>query len=199
MHLRSKYTNAQNVQESIPDLPRGKSVVEVLADFLSYLLKCAASYIKETYPNGEQLWQSFISATNAPANSTSSQTDGIQFVISHPNGWEGKEQAQMRSAAAMAKLVPDTPEGHKRITFVTEGEASLHFAVENGLLAQAENGDGIVVVDAGGGTIDISTYKKKGQNQRKIFDEIAVPKCHFYGSIFVTLAAKKFLNGRLFF
>ena len=42
----------------------------------------------------------------------------------------------MRKAAARAGLTPDTLLSHARISFVTEGEASLHFAVENGVLTQ---------------------------------------------------------------
>ena len=43
----------------------------------------------------------------------------------------------MRRAAVLAGLVPDNESGHSRISFVTEGEASLHFSVENGLPAGA--------------------------------------------------------------
>ena len=39
----------------------------------------------------------------------------------------------MRRAAVLAGLVPDNPSGHSRLSFVTEGEASLHFSVHNGL------------------------------------------------------------------
>ncbi|KAF9523664.1 hypothetical protein CPB83DRAFT_862443 [Crepidotus variabilis] len=197
LHLRSKFTSSKNLHESIPDLPPNKTVVDVVADFLSYLLNCASTYIRETYPNGDDLWNSFASATGIGSASSSTQTDGIQFVLSHPNGWEGKEQAQMRQAAVQAKLVPDTTDGHKRVSFVTEGEASLHFAVENGLLASANDGEGIVVVDAGGGTVDVSTYKRSGGKGQKTFEEIAVPKCYFHGSVFVTLAAKDFLRKTL--
>jgi len=42
----------------------------------------------------------------------------------------------MRKAAVKAGLVLDNPSGHSRITFVTEGEASLHFVIENGVLSQ---------------------------------------------------------------
>jgi hypothetical protein len=59
----------------------------------------------------------------------------MYFVLSHPNGWEGKEQSQMRKAAIQAGLVPDNPSGHSKISFVTEGEASLHFAIENCVLS----------------------------------------------------------------
>ena len=67
----------------------------------------------------------------------------------------------MRKAAVLAKLIPNTEAGLARLSFVTEGEASLHFAVHNGLpTGVMEDGEGVVIVDAGGGTIDISSYSK---------------------------------------
>lgn len=66
-------------------------------------------------------------------------------------------------------------------------------------------------MDAGGGTIDISSYCRLGGN-REGFEEIAAPQCkllfksasldlpflagHFHGSVFVTLHAKTFLNSK---
>ncbi|KAJ2912885.1 hypothetical protein MD484_g7541, partial [Candolleomyces efflorescens] len=175
-------------EEQIPPLPPGKSVVQVLADFLLYLHKCAEDYIKGSHINGQELWESVSSGTH--------------YVISHPNGWEGYQQSQIRQAVALAQLIPDTNEGHARLLFVTEGEASLHFTIDNGLpTGVIEAGDGIVVVDAGGGTIDISAYsgKKVGRDQRAsyIFEEIMIPQCHFYGSVFVTISARSFLDDYL--
>ena len=103
-------------------LPPNKTVVDVVADFLTYLYKCARIYIIETHPNGESLWASI--------------GDRIDVVLSHPNGWEGAQQGQMRKAAVMAGLVPDTPSGHARVNFVTEGEASLHYCIDSGLASQ---------------------------------------------------------------
>ena len=54
--------------------------------------------------------------------------NNIEFVLSHPNGWEGKQQSEMRRAAIYAGLV-DANEALERISFVTEGEASLHFCL----------------------------------------------------------------------
>jgi len=97
-------------------------------------------------------------------------------VLSHPNGWEGAQQWQMRQAAILAGLIPDTTAGHSRLSFVTEGEASLHFAIHNGLpIGVTRNGEGVVIVDAGGGTIDISSYCKKIEDST--FEEVAAPKC----------------------
>jgi len=57
----------------------------------------------------------------------------LQIVMAHPNGWEGAQQSKMRRSAVYAGIVPDTNEGKSRIRFVTEGEASLHACVLNGL------------------------------------------------------------------
>ena len=98
-------------------------MVEVFADFLKYLLECASSYIQDTHANGPDLWNSVKS--------------DIDFVLSHPNGWEGTQQSEMRRAAVLAGLVPENESGHARLSFVTEGEASLHFSIHNGLPAGA--------------------------------------------------------------
>lgn len=188
LHLRSKYGNGKSLHPNVPPLPPKKTVVDVFSDFLKYLYACAASYIQDTHPNGRTLWADL--------------KNDIHFVLSHPNGWEGKEQSQMRQAAVKAKLVPDNVVGQSRISFVTEGEASLHFAIENGVLSQAMEvcyplflgllyepclitfqGEGIVIVDAGGGTIDVSTYKRVSLEKKRIFEEIAMPECRFHTNL----------------
>jgi len=79
---------------------------------------------------------------------------------------------------------------------VTEGEASLHFAIRNGLPKDVmQSGEGVVIVDAGGGTIDISAYRKPKYS--KTFEEIASPQCHMCGSIFVNIHASLFLDNLL--
>ena len=123
LHLRSKVGAGRYVTNEIPPLPLNKTVVEVFADFLRYLLECASSYIQDTHANGPDLWNSV--------------KDQIDFVLSHPNGWEGTQQSEMRKAAVLAELIPDTTTGHARLSFVTEGEASLHFSIQNGLPAGA--------------------------------------------------------------
>lgn len=121
LHLRSRFAAdaGRQVSNEIPSLPPGKTVVEIFADFLAYLYECAKAFIKDTQINGAALW-----------NSVEAQID---FVLSHPNGWEGAQQSEMRNAAIQAGLVPDTAAGHARLSFVTEGEASLHYAIQNGL------------------------------------------------------------------
>ena len=43
----------------------------------------------------------------------------------------------MRTAAVQAGLIHDDEDGQSRLSFVTEGEASLHFCVQSGLTTDA--------------------------------------------------------------
>ncbi|KAJ7113113.1 hypothetical protein C8R44DRAFT_984923 [Mycena epipterygia] len=107
-----------------------------------------------------------------------------------------EQQSNMRKAAIIAGLVPNTSDGRERIHFVTEGEASLHFCITNGLATDPLRlGKGVVIVDAGGGTIDISAYRKLKTLKGESFEEIAPPQCLFKGSIFVSDRAREHLQG----
>ena len=119
--MRSKIAPGagNQVTYDIPPLPPGKTIVDIFADFLAYLYQCARTYIREKEPNGAAMWDT-VGAE-------------VDFVLSHPNGWEGAQQSEMRKAAIKAGLVADTSIGHARLSFVTEGEASLHYIIHNGL------------------------------------------------------------------
>lgn len=110
-----------DMTDRLPALPPGKTVVDILADFLHYLVKCAQTFIEGIDKKNVDLWSSF--------------NKDIDFVISYPNGWEG-QQAQIRKAAVLAGLIPDNQSGQDRITFVPEAEANLRFLIHNGLLSR---------------------------------------------------------------
>jgi hypothetical protein len=164
-------------------LPPRKSPVHIFGDFLSYLYTCTTSFIKDTHANGSALLTHVI-----PHN--------VEFVLSHPNGWEGAQQAKMRRAAIYGRLIDDTPEGRARIRFVTEGEASLHACVLSGLATDVLSNPGrhgFLIADAGGGTLDISSYAIKGTNPLAM-EEVAPPDCIFAGSVFVSRRARDFFE-----
>ncbi|KAK0448948.1 uncharacterized protein EV420DRAFT_1647225 [Desarmillaria tabescens] len=185
LHLRPKWARTTEINEAIVPLPPGKDIVEVFGDFYAYLVECTMTFIQESHQNGAYL--------------LASVQDHIEFVLSHPNGWEGAQQRKLRRAAVYAGLIPDDDKGHERIHFVTEGEASLHFCIDHGLSPYITDGEGVMVVDAGGGTIDISTYSSISSSTGvdQSFEEIAAPTCLFSGSIFVTRRAHSFLWKKL--
>ena len=142
-------------------LPTGKTIIDIFADFMRYLFDSTKALFKASEPHGESRWGPL--------------SDDIELVLSHPNGWGGPQQAQLRTAAILAGIVPDTSAGRARVHFVTEGEASFNFCashtpagkdlkvchtgpIQSFCLTRSQAGEQILVVDAGGGTIDISTY-----------------------------------------
>ncbi|KAJ7641928.1 hypothetical protein FB45DRAFT_901378 [Roridomyces roridus] len=185
LHLRPPNTEGPE----IPPLPHRMSVISVFSDFLRYLFDCAKTFIEETHPGGAALWRSMEDSRS------------IELVITHPNGWEGKQQNQLRDAAVVAglSLITSDDAGHGRLRFVTEGEASLHFCIENGLMTEAiARGRGVVIVDAGGGTVDVSTYRlNRSLNESGKYEEIAPPQCLFQGSVFVTQRAYQWIEAHL--
>ena len=99
------------------ELPKGKTVVDVFADFMRYLFESTKTLFKTSEPNGELGWNSI--------------SNNIELVLTHPNGWCGPQQALLRTAAVRAGIVPDTPAGRSRVHFVTEGEASFNFCTSH--------------------------------------------------------------------
>lgn len=99
------------------ELPKGKTVVDVFADFMGYLFKSTKALFKESEPNGEFKWNTV--------------SNDIELILTHPNGWGGPQQAHLRTAAVKAGIIPDTPAGHSSVHFLSEGEASFHFCATN--------------------------------------------------------------------
>lgn len=129
--------------DDLPPLPPGKSAVDVLRDFIEYLFQCAKSYIQERHI----------------ALAWSSVESSIEYIFTHPNGWEVEQQQLYRRAIEGAGLVSNKPEERSRVHLLTEGEASLHFCAA-GLLNMEKRTEkqGVAVIDAGGGTIDLSMF-----------------------------------------
>ena len=98
------------------ELPSGKSIQDIFADFIRYLFDSVKTFIEECEPLGEDLWEGVKS--------------NIDLVLSHPNGWEGREQEVLRKSVVQAKVFTEE-EALSRVSFVTEGEATFNFCVTN--------------------------------------------------------------------
>ncbi|KAL1725512.1 hypothetical protein EV714DRAFT_221156 [Schizophyllum commune] len=186
LRLRPRGSDPDPALAALPPLPPNKSIVDVFADFLSYLFDCARTYIKEIQPTGAKFWSTIA--------------NNIDFVLTHPNGWEGQQQSLMRQAAVQGGLVADSDEGKGRVSFVTEGEASLHFCLSRGLVVdgmKVGDGKGVVIVDAGGGTVDLSAYAQVRKGADVSYTEIAPAQCLFKGAIMVKRNAQAYIEARL--
>ena len=117
LHLRPAHLVAEQgfSVNDIPPLPPNKTVIDIFGDLLKYLYESTKKYIQERQGNAI--------LTSVGSN--------IHFVLGHPNGWEGKQQSDMRRAAITAGLVNGMSEALEHISFVTEGEAGLHFCLNH--------------------------------------------------------------------
>ena len=124
LHLRPTTLASSHIHDDdIPALPPNKSAEQILGDFLNYLYTSTKTYIKETHPGSPAFWESVEIS--------------VEYVLSLPNGWQGQQQAQMRRAAIKAGLVENETQAQGRISFVTEGEASLHYCMQEGIAKEA--------------------------------------------------------------
>jgi len=64
----------------------------------------------------------------------------IDLILSHPNGWEGREQEFLRKSVVQASVFTEE-EALSRVSFVTEGEATFNFCATN-----TESGESLEVV-----------------------------------------------------
>lgn len=119
MHLRPSSMKLETNGLEMKPLPDGKSAEEVMADFLRYLFDETGNYITDFQTDGPNVWPEVCDRAN--------------FVLAHPNGWTGPSQQKMRRSAIRAGLVPNVSESLKRISFVTEGEASALACLSGGL------------------------------------------------------------------
>ncbi|KAF9650931.1 hypothetical protein BDM02DRAFT_3163995 [Thelephora ganbajun] len=164
-------------------LPKGKTIVDVFADFMGYLFDSTKALFKTSEPNGELRWDTV--------------SNNIELVLTHPNGWGGPQQTQLRTAAVKAGIVPDTPAGHSRVHFVTEGEASFNFcAIHTQAGKDLKPGEQVLIIDAGGGTIDISIYTVINNKPLQV-EELYEPECLLQGGEFVTARARAVVQEKL--
>ena len=113
MHSPTKMPPATGEMMSGTQLPRGKTIIDVLVDFMGYLFNSTRTIFEASEPNGELRWNSI--------------SNSIELVLAHPNEWGSSQQANLRTAAIKAGIVPDTSAGHASVHFVTAGEANLNF------------------------------------------------------------------------
>jgi hypothetical protein len=156
--------SAQSSKFEIPKLPGDLKIERVYADFMTYLMNCTRLFFeKRILPNGAAIWRRLRKS--------------IVVVLTIPNGWGLGEQEILRKAAVQANLVTEKTK-HESLEFVTEGEASVHWALayhhssawpsENTLFA---------VVDAGGSTVDSTLYNCVAVEPKLSLDEACISEC----------------------
>ncbi|KAG2154597.1 hypothetical protein DEU56DRAFT_976373 [Suillus clintonianus] len=142
-----------------------------------YLFQCARTYIQESHLN---FWRSV--------------ENSIEFMLTHPSGLEGQQQ-QVRRAVEITGFI-SSKEEQSHVHLLTAGEVSLHFCFTSMIASDIfsknlidvsdysdeeedqSDSQGVIVVDAGGGTIDLSAYSMKLSPTS--FEDIAPAECDIF-------------------
>ncbi|GJC97542.1 HSP70-like protein [Colletotrichum higginsianum] len=129
---------------NLPPLPPGKSEIDVAADYLFKLRQAMRSALQKTL--GEVF---------------NREERNIRYYLTVPAIWNDAGKAATRAAAIQAGFLRD--ENDNRLTLVSEPEAAAIFCSKTGLLNLKVH-DAVLIVDCGGGTVDLIAYEVEEEN-----------------------------------
>lgn len=124
---------------NLPPLPPGKSEIDVAADYLFKLRQAVRSQLQKTL--GEVFAR---------------EERNIRYYLTVPAIWNDAGKAATRAAAVQAGFLRD--ENDNRLSLISEPESAALFCAKSGLL-NLRVGDAILIVDCGGGTVDLIAYE----------------------------------------
>ncbi|KAF1844279.1 actin-like ATPase domain-containing protein [Cucurbitaria berberidis CBS 394.84] len=124
---------------NLPPLPPGKSEIDVAADYLFHLRQAMRNQLQKTL--GEVF---------------NREERNIRYYLTVPAIWNDAGKAATRTAAIQAGFLRD--ENDNRLTLITEPEAAAMFCSKTGLL-NLKIHDAVLIVDCGGGTVDLIAYE----------------------------------------
>ncbi|KAK5128921.1 hypothetical protein LTR85_000254 [Meristemomyces frigidus] len=124
---------------NLPPLPPGKSEIDVAADYLFKLRQAMRNQLQKTL--GEVF---------------NREERNIKYFLTVPAIWNDAGKAATRAAAIQAGFLRD--ENDNRLTLITEPEAAAMFCSKTGLL-NLKIHDAVLIVDCGGGTVDLIAYE----------------------------------------
>jgi hypothetical protein len=155
----------------IPPLPSGVTLKKVYKHFLKYLWDHAQDFFKNNTVDGERIWERLGSS--------------CFIVLATPNGWDTTQQGFLKQVVIDAGII-QKEQTEDRLFFVTEGEASVHYALHYSQSRSWMNqGSMFAVTDAGGSTVDSTLYRCKSIMPKLILEEVTASEC---GMLFFLLS-----------
>ncbi|QRV90341.1 heat shock protein 70 kDa 12A [Ceratobasidium sp. AG-Ba] len=135
--------------DHIEELPSGLRLEKVYADMISYMLNHTREFFNQR--NSVIKWEQLAPTMN--------------LVMAHPNGWGLREQDRLRQAIVLSGVMDDS-EARRRVYFVPEAEAAVHYVLWE-KSQELQPGDEFIVCDAGGSTVDTTAYRVLAESENK--------------------------------
>ena len=117
----------------------------------------------------------------------------VMWCLTIPAIWKNDEMSFMRRAAEKAGLISTDESDRERLLLVIEPEAAAIYCQEKDK-SQLEAGKRFMVVDCGGGTVDITVHEVTKHGG---LEEVAEGTGGAYGSTYVDAEFKNFLASKL--
>ncbi|KZV88112.1 hypothetical protein EXIGLDRAFT_722966 [Exidia glandulosa HHB12029] len=166
-----------------PKLPPGVTVEKVYRDFIGYVFKHAQKFVQETSVDADEV--------------TARTSLNYHVVLAIPNGWDAVQQGFLRKVLVDAGVFPYNFDA-RRLSFVTESEASVHFAIQysNDIDQWLHQGTCFAVLDAGGSTVDTTIYRCLSEDPLQL-EEVTASECVQAGSALLDEEAESLLRKKL--
>ncbi|KAL4806050.1 actin-like ATPase domain-containing protein [Aspergillus unguis] len=131
-------------QAGILRLPEGKSAVDVVADYLS------------------EVYDHIIKTLEKNITEEALRVTPLEFWFTVPAIWSDQAQNATKTAAQLAGFGGKVGRREDRVFLISEPEAAAITALKKytvgNMGGSIKAGDGVLVCDCGGGTVDITTY-----------------------------------------
>ncbi|KIM20653.1 hypothetical protein M408DRAFT_333864 [Serendipita vermifera MAFF 305830] len=148
---------------------------------MRYLMQNTQNFFEATTLNGAEIWRRL--------------RDTTVVILATPNEWGIREQAILRKAAICASLVTEE-NAFTLLQFVTEAEASVHYALARPRGEWLKRNTVFAVMDCGGSTVDTTVYRCVSLDPLSL-KEACPSECVQAGGIFVDRGVEKVLKRRL--
>ncbi|KAH7909310.1 actin-like ATPase domain-containing protein [Hygrophoropsis aurantiaca] len=167
------------IDPRLPQLPPGKSALDLIVDFLS----CLWEYAKE------QITREIGAVADL---------NTADVLVTCPAAWDAKGCDMMRQAAIDANLVQSARAGdhqwRDRLRIITEPEAAAVHCARLTDLHKLKPSQNFMICDAGGGTVDLAVYKIIGQMSNLEIAEMCARSGANCGSLFLDLRFRELVK-----
>ncbi|TPX64540.1 hypothetical protein SpCBS45565_g05827 [Spizellomyces sp. 'palustris'] len=113
------------------------------------------------------------------------QNEDVHYAVTVPAIWSEQAKTNLRKAAAMAGLISSAEVVSPRLALVLEPEAAAMYCCKKVPEAQLRSNETMMIVDAGGGTVDIAVEKLIIGAERTKLTEVTRGTGDLCGSTFV--------------
>jgi hypothetical protein len=161
---------------NLPPLPPGKSKIDVVADYLYHLRQATLNQLQKTL--GEVFDR---------------EERNIRYYLTVPAIWNDAAKAATRRAAVQAGFLQD--KNDNQLTLITEPEAAIIFCLKTGLL-NLKIHDAVLIIDCGGGAVDLIAYEIEGEQPLSI-SECTAGSGDFCGSTALNRNFSNFLRAKI--